>query len=117
MLLEITIPPQTKGIIEIEVETVITVSVINTCQKVESGHKTCRWNLSPRFLSCFNLVDDFKSISLWRLANGIFKLDVEFDDYESDSEGQKIPNTDYVSSESLEVSTVQEVQCFPSVIL
>jgi|SRR6476469_11105929 len=115
MLLEITIPAQEQGEVEVEVETIITAKVVSAYQLIDEKERSCRWNLNPQFISCFNFPDDFQKITLWRQFNGKFKLEIEYEAYGTDAKGNKVSGSEYVQSESFEVSAVQEVQNFPSV--
>ena len=115
MILKVTIPIQQQGDIDVEVQTIITSSVISAYQLDDDEYNTCRWNLNPKFLTCFNSCDDFLKITLYRKKTGIFWLEVEFEEYDQDNKGNKIPGTEFVSCEMLEVSAVREVQDFPSI--
>lgn len=114
-LLEVTIPPQEKGEIEVEVETIVTARVVSAYQLIEEQERSCRWILNPQFISCFNFPDDFQKITLWRKHDGKFKLEVEYETCDTDAKGNKVPGSEFMCGELLEVSAVREVQSFPSV--
>ena len=115
MLLEITIPIQQKGDIDVEVQTIIISSVVSAYQ-LDDEYNDCRWNLNPKFLTCFNFDNDFSKITLWRSMSSKFWLEVEIaKEYEQDDKRNKIPNMGYTRCEMLEVSAVKEVKDFPSI--
>ena len=60
MILKVTIPIQQQGDIDVKVQTIITSSVISAYQLDDDDeYNRCRWNLNPKFLTCFNSCNDF----------------------------------------------------------